>query len=240
MRQIIIAVIAATALGVACEPAALAADMPVKAAPLAPAAYDWSGIYIGGDAGWQASRINLSADSGPLTYSATHSSLAVGGFAGIQRQFGQYVLGIEGGYMSAFNEASLGVTPSVFIFSPGGVGTGQTRLKDIWNIGGRAGWAMNRWMPYVTAGYASGGFRFNAQSALFNEAVSARANAVYAGAGIDWALTNNWILGAEYRHYWFGTTTDLSIVPGFTENVTFRPSTDTVLARLSYKFGWMR
>jgi outer membrane immunogenic protein len=81
---------------------ASAADMPVKAAPLAPApAYDWSGIYIGGDAGWQSSSIGLSSPTGPLTYSPRHNSFAVGAFVGVQKQFGQFVLGVEGGYLAA-------------------------------------------------------------------------------------------------------------------------------------------
>ena len=40
---------------------AYAADMAVKAPMMAPApAFDWSGFYFGGDAGWQGSRIGLS------------------------------------------------------------------------------------------------------------------------------------------------------------------------------------
>ena len=30
---------------------------------------------------------------------------------------------------------------------------------------------------------------------------NARTGGGYIGGGIDWALTNNWIIGAEYRHY---------------------------------------
>ena len=39
-----------------------AADMALKAPPPAPVvAFDWSGIYVGGDLGWQGSRIGLSS-----------------------------------------------------------------------------------------------------------------------------------------------------------------------------------
>lgn len=216
-----------------------AADMPVKAAPLAPAAYDWSGFYIGGDGGWQGSTIDLSSPGGgPLTYSPRHNSFAVGGFAGVQRQFGQFVLGVEGGYMSAFDNVSLGATPSISIFGPGGTGTAQAKLKDIWSVGGRVGWAMGRWMPYVTGGYANGSFEFDAQSGATTEQAKASTGGGYIGGGIDWALTKNWIIGAEYRHYAFSSKTVAGTFGLATENVNFAPSTDTVLARLSYKFDW--
>ena len=221
---------------------ASAADMPTKAPVYAPVAvYDWSGIYIGGDAGWQSSRIDLSsADGFPLTYSPRHNSLALGAFAGVQRQFGQFVLGVEGGYMSAFGDASLGATPSISIFFPGNAGTAQAKLKDIWNVGGRVGWAMGQWMPYVTGGYASGSFQFNAQdtSIHISEQANARTGGGYIGGGIDWAVWQNWILGLEYRHYAFSSKTAASAsLDGYTENIRFAPSTDTVQARLSYKFN---
>jgi opacity protein-like surface antigen len=223
-----------------------AADMPVKAVrPAAVAVYDWSGIYIGGDAGWQGSKIDLSRvdPPGTLTYSPRHSSFALGAFAGVQRQFGQFVLGVEGGYLSAFRDASF-ATPTLTIFVPGGTGTAQAKLKDIWSVGGRIGWAMGRWMPYLTGGYANGSFEFDAQNTtgpVLTEQAKANTGGGYIGGGIDWALTKNWIIGAEYRHYAFSAKTVTSTFSsGATENVRFAPSTDTVLARLSYKFDWPR
>jgi outer membrane immunogenic protein len=231
--------------------AAIAADMPLKAPPPVPVvAFDWSGIYVGGDLGWQGSRIGLSSPfpGASLVYAPNHDSFAAGAFIGAQRQFGQVVLGIEGSYMSAFNNANLGATPALSIFFPGGTGTAQAKLRDIWSVGGRLGLAAGRWMPYVTGGYASGSFEFDAQttppsSIIFPGSEQAKSNnsGGYFGAGVDWAATDNWILGAEYRHYAFNSKTVTGVVGGpfpFTEPVTFAPRTDTVLARLSYKFNW--
>jgi outer membrane immunogenic protein len=227
-----------------------AADMAAKAPPmLAPvAAFDWSGFYIGGDVGWQGSRIGLSSPgNGPLTYEAFHQSVAAGGFLGAQRQFGQFVLGVEGGYWSAFNQTSLGATPAVSIFSTGGTGTAQAKLRNVWSVGARVGWAIGYWMPYLTSGYANGSFEFDAQdvapSTPGSEQVRTNADAGYIGGGIDWAATNNIIVGVEYRHYGFNAktptaTATFSGAPGFTEPVSFAPSTETVVARLSYKFDW--
>jgi outer membrane immunogenic protein len=227
---------------------ASAADMAVKAVPAAPVpmlapVYNWSGIYLGAAAGWQGSSIDLSnPDFGTLSYSPRHSSFALGGFGGVQHQFGQFVLGVEGGYMSGFDDTSLGATPSISIFVPGGTGTAQAKLKDIWSVGGRVGWAMDRWMPYVTGGYASGRFEFNAQNTngSNSEHASATNSGGYLGGGIDWAVWDNLILGVEYRHYWFSSkTVSSSQSNAGTEQVTFDPSTDTVMGRVSYKFGWL-
>lgn len=224
---------------------ALAADMPLKAPP--PAAFDWSGIYIGGDIGWQESRIGLSSPTGPLTYAAVHDSLAGGGFIGAQKQFGQFVIGVEGDYLAATGNASLGSTSDISIFGPGGTGTGQVKLRDIWSFGARLGLAMGRWMPYAAGGYADGSFEFDAQnvppSLAETETAKSSGATGYLGVGIDWAATNNWIVGAEYRHYGFATQTATGAFSGAaigtgTEQVNIAPRTDTVLARVSYKFDW--
>jgi outer membrane immunogenic protein len=228
---------------------AFAADMAVKAPPAPAPAFDWSGFYIGGDIGWQGSRIGLSSPEpfATLTYSPTHDSFAGGGFVGVQKQFGQFLLGVEGGYLAATGNESLGATPAVSIFFPGGTGTAQAKLRDIWSVGVRAGLPMGMWMPYVTGGYANGAFEFDAQNAAgfvipgFEQAKSTNGGG-YAGVGVDYAVTRNWIVGAEYRHYFFNskTVTDVGNAGGFfTLPATIAPRTDTVMARVSYKFDWM-
>jgi opacity protein-like surface antigen len=54
------------------------------------------------------------------------------------------------------------------------------------------------------------------------------------------AVTANWKIGFEYRHYEFE---DEDITPGsgsgpvFDDRATFSPTADTLTARLSYVFG---
>lgn len=243
MKKLAIAGIAAAAF---CGASAFAADMPVKAPPSASAAFDWSGFYIGGAAGWQGSRIRLDdpivTDLGPLVFTPHHDSFALGGHLGAQRQFGQFVLGIEGDYVAGFGHQSLGATNSISIFVPGGTGTAQAKMRDIWSIGGRAGWAAGNWMPYITGGYASGSFELDAHNTppTVPNSLQARATTggAYLGGGIDWLLANNWIFGVEYRHYDFQKKliSPLSTTGG-PINTRFDPRTDTVMARLTYKFG---
>jgi outer membrane immunogenic protein len=254
MKRLAVVVASVAALGFVSS--ANAADMPAKApvykAPAAVSVYNWTGFYVGGDLGWQSSSIGLSGATlagapFPLTYSPTHSSVAYGGFLGYQHQFGQFVLGIEGGYTAATGSASLGQTPSLPIFTPGGTGTAQAKLKDIWNVGGRVGWAMGpmgNWMPYLTGGYAVGRFGFDGQTPGFTETAIAKPSGAYFGGGLEWAAWRNviagsdLILGVEYRHYSFGTKDTIGTrSDGFLETIRFDTKTDTVMGRVSLKFG---
>jgi len=242
MKKIAIGIAAIVAL--AGRPA-LAADMAIKAPPPAPAAaaYDWSGFYIGGEAGWQGSRIGLSEPpgGGPLTYEPHQDSFALGAHVGAQRQFGQLVLGVEGAFASGFGQATFG-TSGVNIFFPGGTAIAHAKENDIWSVGGRAGWAIGNWMPYITGGCANGSSEFDAQTTGSGptQTATTREGGTYIGGGVDWALMNNWIIGVEYRHYDFGNKTVIanSSNPVVTGPVIFNVSTDTVMARVSYKFNW--
>jgi outer membrane immunogenic protein len=234
------AAVAALSLGFA--GAASAADLPMYAKAPMMAPYNWSGFYVGGDVGWQTSSIAMSSPLplNTLTYDPRHSSVAAGVFGGYQRQFGALVLGIEGGYLSGFNNVSLGATPSISIFQPGSTGTAQAKLRDIWSFGGRLGWGVDNWMPYVTGGYANGRFELDSQDTSHDtDQVKANTPGAYVGVGVDWApMRSGLIVGLEYRHYAFGTTTAGTVSAlGTPDIVTFDPKTDTVLARFSYKFG---
>jgi len=239
MRQIFLATAAVVAL---MADNSFGADLraPVYKAPSGlPPVIDWSGFYIGVDGGWQGSRIGLSSPGDSLSYAPHHNSGAVGGFVGVQRQFGQIVLGVEGGYLAGFGRASLGDTPSISIFVPGGAGTAQAKLRDIWSVGGRIGWAAGNWMPYVTGGFANGSFQFDAQDSEQTERARANTSGGYIGGGIDLAVTSNWIVGAEYRHYAFSAKTVSGVSSlDSPEPVRFAPSTDTIVGRISYKFDW--
>ena len=71
-RRIGIAVASAIALGVGGLGMASAADMAVKARPMPVVAFNWTGCYIGVNAGWKAGRFRDESASVPAT---TRSSL---------------------------------------------------------------------------------------------------------------------------------------------------------------------
>lgn len=243
MRKVLLT-IAASILAAGSASAADIAARPYTKAPVIAPAYNWTGFYIGGQIGGQWSKLGLADPRlGPLTYDPKSDGFAGGVFGGYQQQWGQFVLGIEGSYIAAASDSNAFATPSVNIFSLGGTGVASTKLKDIWSIGGRAGWAFDNWLPYITGGYAEGQYGFNAQTtpAGLAQDVSPRFSGAYIGGGLEWApLNSNWIVGVEYRHYILDAKTiSVTSTDGtFVEQIDFKPKADTVMARLSYKFNW--
>ncbi len=242
---------AASTLAMLITAAASAADLPARKAPVAVAyVYDWSGIYIGGDIGRQTSEIGLSRPAsifgaaGTISYDPSHQDIGYGGHAGIQRQWGQFVLGVEGAYLRADGTAKFN-TPLPTIFFPGATGFAYAKMNDIWTVGGRAGWAPSNILFYGTVGYAEGSFDFRATSpaGTYGDHASARLGGYYVGGGVEWApLSNGWVIGVEYRHYDFdakSATAQFFPAPfnNSYETVKFDPTAESVMARVSYKFG---
>jgi outer membrane immunogenic protein len=99
---------------------AAAADMAVKAPPLVPAAaaYNWSGIYIGGTIGGVWTEANRFMPDLPLvgvpptTFTAHSTDGIYGGVLGAQWQVGRWVLGIEGSYNASFKDMQANVSVS--------------------------------------------------------------------------------------------------------------------------------
>src|SRR6516165_6829984 len=124
MRRISLSLLAATAMGLIVSHAASAADlrMPTKApvAPLPPPVQDWSGIYVGLEAGYgwgkqngnfdpffnnkevneEFSRKDISGVSAIIN-SVSQSGWLAGGHVGAQKQWGSWVLGIEADFDAA-------------------------------------------------------------------------------------------------------------------------------------------
>jgi outer membrane immunogenic protein len=250
MKKLVLAasILAASAMS------AFAADMPARIAkaPVAPpvVTYDWSGIYVGGAVGgaWHDTAGDFFNTPGFLWHTGnSDTALIYGGFAGIQKQWGNFVLGIEGGYNALDNG---------FNTSPGtglpGSGCGypvtfscQSRVNDIWYIGGRVGYAWNRFMVYGQGGYAQADIDtqtlVNATGATFDHA-GASHGGWYAGVGAEYAVLDNLIIGIDYKHYEFDSkqhNCNLALASCFGPTV-FRnvdADVDAVMARLSYKFN---
>src|SRR5512140_2720750 len=81
----------AVSLGALVPATTLAADMPVKAAPIVAANFDWSGVYIGvhtGYGGGMKDWDNLQADF-------VARGFLGGGQVGINKQLSRFVFGLE-------------------------------------------------------------------------------------------------------------------------------------------------
>src|SRR5215831_2851243 len=77
----------ATSAALAFAQSAMAADMPVKAAPPPPPIYDWSGLYVGVHTGWEWSTVSDNITGGFVQTDSTVENGIIGFHVGIQKEF---------------------------------------------------------------------------------------------------------------------------------------------------------
>jgi outer membrane immunogenic protein len=249
LRRILLASVGAVALA----GTALAADLPSRAPPpvyVPPVPiFTWTGFYVGGQVGyaWGTSNGNVGDNFGDFaTFSLNNSGVIGGGHVGYNLQLNQWVIGLEGDV----DGSSLSKTFTGFIV-PGGLiatrifpvntvvpVTVQTSLDLQGSIRGRLGYAWDRVLLYGTGGVAFGGFRASLNTPFgFSQRNSTRIGWTV-GGGIEYALTNNWSLRAEYRYTQFGHSTifasnAFAAVGGF---ANLKINENRVQAGFSYKF----
>ncbi len=212
-------------LALAAAGSANAADLsvaPIYKAPPAPViipAYNWSGFYLGVNGGgdWGRSRWDSTGNfnlSGGL----------VGGTAGYNFQTGHAVFGLEG------DVDWTNLKGSTTTNCAAGCSTSSHWLST---VRGRAGYAFDRIMPYVTGGLAVGDIR--ATTPGF--AGTTQTNAGWTvGGGLEFALTNNWTAKAEYLHVDLGHM-NCGFNCGATSPNNVSAREDLVRAGINYRFG---
>jgi outer membrane immunogenic protein len=226
MKKLLLGTVALFALSAGGS--ALAADYAApayKAPPPAPY-YNWSGYYIGFNIGGQWNEVDRSfpAATNPaggfvrgLPFSTDNNDGIFGFHAGLQYQWGYWVLGVETALSAGFHEMR-GVTGALPVSVGGAPGftantSGEHKVTNIFTVGPKLGYAFDRWMIYGTGGYASAdlkGSYCNATTGICGPAVTfqngaSRNSGWYAGAGIDYMIHKgslvDVILGAEYQHW---------------------------------------
>lgn len=216
--------------------AALAADLPNTKAPPAfappppPPVFTWTGVYIGGQVGyeWGTSNANLFTPGGAFVsgVSNTESGVVGGAHIGYNYQISQLVFGLEGDVNgSSYNGSGFG----------GGLAT-STREPIDGSVRGRLGFAWDRVLFYGTGGVAFGDFQDNyAGPGGFDSFRHTRVGWT-AGGGVEYAVTDNWSIRAEYRYTDFGRFSDplLASIPG--DDVTRRETDNRVQVGFSYRF----
>jgi outer membrane immunogenic protein len=216
---------------------AIAADLPArpytKAPMIAPVAlYNWSGCYVGGDAGGTWAKMNLNVPAYPFPDSSgTMSSFSGGVLGGCQYMTdSRFVFGIEGDY-SWMN------LDNTHLSGNGGTELFHVNYNQSASVRGRIGYSpmtAPNLLLYGTGGYAAADLNQSNYIPLAGGYHSGWASGWVAGVGAEWAFTANWIAGLEYLHAQYDRQSFVFL--GLT-NVTLR-DTDTVRARLSYKFNW--
>src|SRR5712691_12630972 len=134
---------------------AMAADMPVKyKAPPPVVVYDWSGAYIGFSIGGMWNEVTRTYPNlGPVDFKSKGDDVVYDFHAGLQQQWGSWVLGIEAGYSAGFKEMQSSVALPAPPFVPNLLA--YNKITNLFTVGPRLGLAWDRWMIYDTGGWAS-------------------------------------------------------------------------------------
>ena len=242
--------ITATALG-AMIPfgTALAADMPVKAAPIVAAAYDWSGVYLGVHAGYGGGMKDWDARNADFVA----RGFLAGGQVGINKQISSFVFGLEldgswadisGSQFVSVGSAALGITSSQ---------TARSKIDGLVTIAGRAGLAADRWFVFAKGGITVGHERhsMDASATGFGATGAATANgneiryAPMVGFGAEYALGGNWSVKGEYNYIHLdtttttlrGTATQAGLTAPFRADAQIEEAIHVVKVGVNYRFG---
>ena len=230
--------------------AVAAAAIPVKAPVYAASAGPWTGFYAGihGGYGWGDADYTFPLDGGLGVFAPTPGGAfgqavkggVFGGHLGANYQTGNLVVGLEGSLAWSGIKGT-----STEVFPIAGTQTYDTKLNWLATVTPRVGYAANNWLIYAKGGLAGGRIdsrltRIGGQSLVFQEKTDHLGWT--AGAGLDYAVAPNWIIGVEYNYVDLGTEKyggrliqDGLPASGPEYKVDLKFS--TVLARLSYKFG---
>lgn len=214
MKKIISSGVAAVALLVAAP--AFAADIaqpyPTKAPPMiAEPVFTWTGFYLGANAGYAWG----SGEAGANLLGLDPDGFLGGGQIGVNYQFdNNVVLGAEADFQGS------DIKDSRFGYS--------TKMDYFGTVRARLGYAFGNVLPYVTGGLAWG--HNEVKDTVLGLSADNTAVGWTVGGGVEYALTNNWTVKAEYLYMDLGEDyyTSIGDKSGLTANI--------VRAGVNYKF----
>ena len=236
MRAFTLRFLTASAAAVLLSGAALAADLPMSEPPMmdeemAPAAaFSWTGFEVGLQGGYAWGNSNATFSNGAPALSYDPEGIVGGGFWGANYQWNVLVLGVEGDFettdINGSARSAAGLTSQ-----------GRINVNRQASVRGRVGAAFDRILAYATGGaaYANvdvtggplGGPFGNYNDSDWGWTV---------GAGVDYAVTNHFIAGIEYRYTDFGSFSGTLAppFPGVSEPVDLQ--THAIRGRVGVKF----
>jgi outer membrane immunogenic protein len=232
MKRVLLTTVALGALALGGQ--AMAADLPVKAAPLAPPTYDWSGFYVGGFGGYGFGNQNINNATGPAGFAnftanfESHGPMA-GGEVGYNWMVTRDIMfGLEGDgawtNIRGNDNFALGWDDA-------------NHLKWVGSLRVRSGFTVDRLLMFFTGGWAVGDIdHTNTNPGFGVDTFSAHRSGLTAGGGIAYAITDNLIGKIEYRYYDLGTYHRDAPTNGALP-YTVANTYSTVLLGLDFKFG---
>jgi outer membrane immunogenic protein len=227
------AAIAALPIGAA-SATDLPVRMPVKAAPMAPPPFNWTGFYVGANAGvlWGHSvqTVDIDTFGGVPADTSTFSGFIGGVQAGYNWQFSNVVLGIEADIDGA--SARKSVASSAF-------DTHNMALNWLGTVRGRAGLAFDRFLPYFTGGVAFAGLKNEIVDTGVPFGTVNRGNTATGwtvGGGLEYAFDNHWSAKAEYLYVKLPDKTVALASGGYNFQFTFKDTEQLARIGLNYRF----
>jgi high affinity Mn2+ porin len=243
--------------------AAHAADRPAPAVAASSSnPPDWTGFYVGGQAGFAGGRSSWAASAGlrPVT---DRPEPPLKGALNFYEPFnpwtgtGSYFMGLQGGYnLMLPSRLVMGIETDVI--APSAIG-GDERVRTrvlgpalydeemliAGTVRGRIGYAFGNWLPYVT-----GGFAWTFDRVAFNDTESTIAASRLLrpatfdhqllwrlgwtiGAGIEFPFAPNWTLRTEYLFTDFGNQG--TTLPTAAQRVDANLSVSEIRFGLNYK-----
>jgi outer membrane immunogenic protein len=193
--------------------------------------YDWTGVYVGANAGYGSATINDTITSGGASTSSSQqlSGFLGGGQIGANYQYGHTVFGVE---IDA-DAASQSTSSDTLTASMSSFATARVRL----------GFAYDRIHYYLTGG---GGYvQFSSSATTTSPATgtavsttgSSWRTAWVAGAGSEHAITPNVILRFEFLYLQLldNSQNSASVIPATSSETVYN-----LIGRvgLNYKFDW--
>ena len=211
---------------------ASAADLPVKARPMAPvaAAYNWTGCYIGGNVGggWARDRVTWTGITESPTAFAPGGATVIpaaanadlnatgfigGGQVGCNYQFNNFLLGAEvDAQYTGFRASRVTTSVGTATIVPGNI---AESFESNWlaTFRGRAGFTTGPVLFYVTGGAAWANVKVADQICFPTAVIPACATGALNnsrlgwtfGGGIEYMFAANWTVKAEYLYVDLGT-----------------------------------
>ena len=221
-----------------------AADMPLKAKPLAGAGYNWTGCYIGGDVGGAWSRMDTSrfAQDGIGPSFADYGreddkGFIGGGQAGCDFQTTNLVFGIQGTFDFGGVKGSHALT-DIPTFSE------TNNLQAVYTATGRMGYLYTpSFLGYVKVGMAwmQDKNQVLQPGGALLESAKFTLPGMTAGLGFEWMFLPNWSAFAEYNYMWIEDTSGQHFTPPpglIGETLNVKQTVQMVRVGVNYKFHW--
>jgi outer membrane immunogenic protein len=211
----------------------LAADLPYRESPgaYAPAIpiFTWTGLYLGGQIGYTWGTDSFSGRGQGFGFSGPSfvpNGVAGGAHVGYNYQINQLVVGLEGNIDGSGYRKSFGSGSVVYV----------TQIPVEGSIRGRVGYALDRALFYVAGGAAFASFTNTYGSASGFNSFDRSLAGWTIGGGLEYAITNNWSVRAEYSYSDFGSFTDFPFFAVPSGSISHHETENAVRAGFSYKF----